>query len=84
MDDVWSINNGLIPFIKEVYLFPASSLIDTIVATVHNGTQKTLQLIQNDFYRKGMKVTIQELWSVAQFVNNTKHLTFIQRVSYSP
>lgn len=50
----WRVHNGLILYNDRVYLLPSSSLINLVIAALHNGThegiQRTLHRVRRDFY----------------------------------
>lgn len=62
-DASWSFENGLLIYKGRIYLLPSSQLLSTILSgyhDAHEGVQKTLHRIRQDFYWKGMKLVIRD------------------------
>ncbi|PHT91080.1 hypothetical protein T459_06193 [Capsicum annuum] len=63
-DASWSIKDDLLLYKSRIYLLPSSYLISTILSGYHDnsheGVQKTLHRIRQNFYSKGMKSVIED------------------------
>ncbi|XP_058006849.1 uncharacterized protein LOC131182184 [Hevea brasiliensis] len=59
----WRYTDGILFFKNKVYLLPTSPLVASIITSIHDsnheGYQKTLHRIAQNFYWKGMKFAIQ-------------------------
>nr|TKS14167.1 hypothetical protein D5086_0000042410 [Populus alba] len=59
----WEFKDGLLFFKRRVYLLHTSPLVPSIIAAIHDsaheGYQKTLHRVAQDFYWQGMKASIQ-------------------------
>ena len=59
MSSEWTVTDGMVCLRGKVYLSSSSPLISTIISGIHDmaheGVQKTLHRVRNDFYWKGMK-----------------------------
>jgi len=73
----WEYKDGLIFFKRRVYLLHTSPLVPSIISALHDsgheGYQKTLHRVAQDFYWQGMKTSIQTF--VRQCIVCQKHKT---------
>ena len=81
LDASWSIKDDLLIYKGRVYLLSSSQLISTILSgyhdNAHEGVQKTLQRIRQDFYWKGMKSIIKDYVAACPVCqrNKAEHLS---------